>query len=144
MDLVDPAAFGNPPLYALIAVSTFFAIIFGVIFKDMLEYQVAKWQINRNTQAQINHQHPGVVITFLLTCLFLLIFLTACLCVFGFGARLAAIVASLMVLGPALLIWWQLGVQLQLLVKGGSAALDLDFFGSDAESTSAQTQDLDS
>lgn len=144
MDLVDPAAFGNPPLYSLIAVSTFFAIIFGVIFKDMLEYQVAKWQINRNTQAQINYQHPGVVITFLLTCLFLLIFLTACLCVFGFGARLAAIVASLMVLGPALLIWWQLGVQLQLLVKGGSAALDLDFFGSDPESTSAQTQDLDS
>jgi len=44
---MNPEPFVNPPVYTLIMVTNFFAIAFGFIFKDMLEYQVAQWDTNR-------------------------------------------------------------------------------------------------
>ncbi len=123
--------FINPPLYSAIALITPFAVIFGIIFKDMLEYRVAQWQLNRDTQARIHYDHPSVVITYLITCLLTTAFSTACLMVIGLDLTLSAIIAVGLVGSTAALIWWQLGSLLRTLVAGGSAAIDIDFFGAE-------------
>lgn len=120
-------SFVNPPIYSLIAVTTFIAIVFGILFKDMLEYQVATWQYHRKTQVKIEYQRPSLILTYLGLCGSILVFLSACLSVFGFSWTIATVIAGLMVVFLGGLIWWQMGIQLDLLVQGGSAALDLDF-----------------
>lgn len=123
--------FVNPPLYSAIALITPFAVIFGVIFKDMLEYRVAEWQINRETQDRIYYDHPSVVLTYLATCLLTIAFSSACLMVIGLDLTLSTLVALVLVGSTAALIWWQLGALLKTLVAGGSEAIDIDFFGAE-------------
>lgn len=124
--------FINPPLYSAIALITPFAVLFGIIFKDMLEYRVAQWQLNRETQDRIHYDHPSVVITYLITCLLTTAFSAACLMVIGLDLTLSSIIALVLVGSTAALIWWQLGSLLQALVAGGSAAIDIDFFEAEA------------
>ncbi len=126
--------FVNPPIYSAIAVTNFFAVIFGLIFKDMLEYQVNRWQANRDTQPTVEYQTPGIVITYLLTCLFTILFLTACFMVIGINVSTALAIAGILTAATAALIWFQLGSLLTELVAGGSAALDIDSFGGAEES----------
>lgn len=128
---MTPEPFVNPPLYSAIALITPFAIIFGVIFKDMLEYRVALWQLNRETETRIHYDHPSVVLTYLITCLLTTAFSAACLMVIGLDLQLATIIATVLVGSTAALIWWQLGSLLQTLVAGGSEAIDIDLWGSE-------------
>jgi len=107
-------------------------VIFGVIFKDMLEYRVAEWQLNRETQGRIHYDHPSVVLTYLATCLLTTAFSVACLMVIGLDLTLSTSVAVILVGSTAALIWWQLGSLLKTLVAGGSEAIDIDFFGAEA------------
>lgn len=131
-----PEPFINPPLYSAIALITPFAVIFGIIFKDMLEYRVAEWQLNRETQDRIHYTHPSVVLTYLITCVLTAVFSAACLMVIGLDLTLATLVAVGLVGSTAALIWWQLGSLLRQLVAGGSEAIDIDFPGSEAASAS--------
>ncbi len=124
--------FINPPLYSAIALITPFAVIFGVIFKDMLEYRVAEWQLNRETQDRVHYDHPSVVLTYLTTCLLTTAFSVACLMVIGLDLTFSTSVAVILVGSTAALIWWQLGSLLKTLVAGGSKAIDIDFFGAEA------------
>jgi len=124
--------FVNPPIYSAIALLSFFAIIFGIIFKDKLEYQVALWQLNRDSQAQIRYRTPGVILTYILCCLFTFGFVAACLYVFGLSLTLAGWVGGVLVLLTAGLVWWQLGSLLELLALGGSQAIDIDSYGAGA------------
>ncbi|HIK21809.1 MAG TPA: hypothetical protein IGR15_12330 [Synechococcus sp. M44_DOE_062] len=126
----DP--FANPPIYSAIALLSFFAIIFGILFKDKLEYQVALWQLNRDSQAQIRYRTPGVILTYSLCCLFTFGFVAACLNVFGLSVVLATCVGGILVLGTAGLVWWQLGSLMALLATGGSQAIDIDSYGAGA------------
>ncbi len=124
--------FVNPPIYSAIALFSFFAVIFGIIFKDKLEYQVALWQLNRDSQAQIRYRTPGVILTYSLCCLFTFGFVAACLYVFGLSLTLAGWVGGVLVLLTAGLVWWQLGSLLELLAMGGSQAIDIDSYGAGA------------
>ncbi|MDX2270965.1 MAG: hypothetical protein NW237_03315 [Cyanobacteriota bacterium] len=126
---MSPEPFVNPPLYSVVAVTNAFAVMFGIIFKDMLEYRVALWQANRDQQAQIEYVRPGLVISYLLTCLWVGLFLAACFLVIGFTPLLSGITAAIMVVLTGGLIWWQLGSLLQLLAVGGSEAIDIDSYG---------------
>ncbi|MFS8806199.1 hypothetical protein NW837_01885 [Synechococcus sp. R6-10] len=128
--LSDP--FVNPPIYSAIALFSFFAVIFGIIFKDNLEYQVALWQLNRDSQAQIRYRTPGVILTYSLCCLFTSGFVAACLNVFGLSMALAACVGGILVLSTAGLVWWQLGSLMALLAAGGSQAIDINSYGAGA------------
>lgn len=121
--------FANPPIYSAIALFSFFAVIFGIIFKDKLEYQVAFWQLNRDSQAQIHYRTPGVILTYSLCCLFTFGFVAACLHVFGLSLTLAGLVGGILVLFTAGLVWWRLGSLLELLVAGGSQAIDINSYG---------------
>lgn len=127
--MYDPAPFVNPPLYTAIILTNVVSILFGLIFKDMLEYRVAWWQAHRETEPTIRYQTPGILFTYGVTCLALVGFSTACLMVIGLTLKIAAIMAAALVLGTAAFIWWQLGSLLALLAEGGSAAIDIDSFG---------------
>ncbi len=127
--MYDPTPFVNPPLYTAIILTNVVAILSGIVFKDLLEYQVAWWQANRETEPGIRYQTPGILLTFAVTCLSLVAFSTACLMVVGLNLQVAGIIAAVLVLGTAALIWWQLGSLLKMLVMGGSAAIDIDSFG---------------
>jgi hypothetical protein len=127
---MNPEPFVNPPVYTLIMVTNFFAIAFGFIFKDMLEYQVAHWDSNRQSQQRINYKKPNIIAAYLGLSISLLAFVGASLSVFGLVWWLAYILSAIVVLPTALLIWVQLGSMLILLVRGGSEAVDIDSYGS--------------
>ncbi|MEO1134744.1 MAG: hypothetical protein AAFX40_18845 [Cyanobacteria bacterium J06639_1] len=120
----DP--FLNPPLYAAIAVTNFFAVVFGLIFKDMLEYQVGRWQFNRDVQAEVEYKRPDLLFAFACTCFFAFLFSGCCLLLLAFPPSLAFGIAGAMVGVTALLIWVQMGSLLKMLVVGGSEAMTLD------------------
>lgn len=126
---MNPEHYVNPPVYTLIMVSNFVAIAFGFIFKDMLEYQVGKWNINRLTQAQINYKTPGILVAYLGLSISLFIFSGASLSVFCQIYWIAYGLGAIAVFPVALLIWVQLGSMLALLVEGGSQAVDIDSYG---------------
>jgi hypothetical protein len=126
---MNPEPFVNPPVYTLIMVSNFFAIAFGFIFKDMLEYRVAHWDSNRQSQQGINYKTPNIITAYLGLSISLVIFVGASLSVFGLVGWIAYILGAIVVLPTALLIWVQLGSMLILLVKGGSEAVDIDSYG---------------
>ncbi|NJL99593.1 MAG: hypothetical protein HC818_02300 [Synechococcaceae cyanobacterium RM1_1_27] len=128
-EMYDPTPFINPPLYTVIILTNVVSILSGIVFKDKLEYQAAWWQLNRETETKIKYQTPGILLTFLVMCLSLVAFSTATLMVVGLSLKVAGIIAAVLVLGTAALIWWQLGSLLTMLVAGGSAAIDIDSFG---------------
>jgi hypothetical protein len=120
----DP--FVNSPVNVAIMATNFFSIAWGFIFKDMLEYEVAQWDANRKTQTEIAYRRPRLVIAYLGLCAFLILFLASCFAYISFSPWLAIAVAIPTVGVVAILIWVQLGAMLQLLVRGGSAALSID------------------
>lgn len=126
---MNPEPFVNPPVYTLIMVTNFFAIAFGFIFKDMLEYQVSQWNTNRQSQQGINYSTPNIIVAYLGLCLSLLIFVAASLWVFCAINWIAFGLAAIVVIPTALLVWLQLGSMLALLAKGGSEAMDIDSYG---------------
>ncbi|MEO0854925.1 MAG: hypothetical protein AAFY15_15685 [Cyanobacteria bacterium J06648_11] len=138
----DP--FLNPPLYAAIAVTNFFAIVFGLIFKDMLEYQVARWQFNRDVQAEVEYKQPDLLFAFACTCFFSFLFSGCCLLLLAFPPSLAFGIAGVMIGFTAILIWVQMGSLLEMLVVGGSEAMTLDAWalGLDGDDTDVETGDL--
>ncbi len=122
----DSAYFVNPPIYSAIALLSFWAIIFGLIFKDQLEYQVALWSLNRKSQTAIPYRRPGMILTYSLCCLFSWGFVAACLQVFGLSLFTAALVGGILILSTGGLVWWRLGSLLELLAQGGSQAIALE------------------
>lgn len=114
------------PLYLTIILSTFFSIIFGIIFKDMLEYQVSLWTISTQPQARINYKTPNIIIAYCATTLFVLLCVASSLTVFVQIYWLAAIISVIVVLPTALLVWVQLGSMLNLWATQGLEAVDLD------------------
>lgn len=126
---MQPDHYVNPPVYTLIMVTNFIAIAFGFIFKDMLEYQVSKWNINRLTQAEINYKTPSILIAYLGLSISLFVFSGASLSVFCQFYWIAYGLGAIAVFPVALLIWVQLGSMLALLAQGGSEAVDIDSYG---------------
>jgi hypothetical protein len=115
-----------PAISAAIMITTFFAIATGFIFKDVLEYQVDYWYAHRDTQDYINYKTPSGTLAYILMTIFLTLFMGECLSVFKIGPLFSWGIAVITVIPTTVLIWLQLGSMLELLVRGGSAAIDLD------------------
>ncbi|NEO85705.1 MAG: hypothetical protein F6J87_15855 [Spirulina sp. SIO3F2] len=131
-----------PAISTAILFTTFFAIATGFIFKDMLEYQVHYWHENRQTEPRIRYDQPQVKVAYLLLTFFLTLFMGECLSVFRIGLLFAGGISVAMVLPTAFLVWVQLGSMLELLVKGGSQAIDIDSYEfGQALRTEASTQE---
>lgn len=111
---------------AIILIALFFAISFGLIFKAMLSYQINRWNDNRQTQTAIEYQKPQIKIAYFATSIFTYGCVAKSLGALGFFDTLAYGTAAVVVIPTAILIWIQLGSMLSLLVKGGSAAIDID------------------
>ncbi|WP_017325593.1 hypothetical protein [Synechococcus sp. PCC 7336] len=109
-----------------IPMTLFFAIAWGLMFKDMLEYEVQRWDANRETQDRVEYNQPRIFFTYAVTCLLLLAFSIYCLLAIGFPANIASGIAASMVGFTGILIWVQLGALLKELVEGGSEALQID------------------
>lgn len=107
---------------------TFLAIANGFIFKDGLEYQVDRWDRNRQTQAKIEYRRPHLIFAYIWLSFFLFCFVAACLSVFKIGLLLSVLLGAVVVFPMAILIWIQLGAMLALLAKGGSKAIDIDSY----------------
>ncbi|MCG9884173.1 MAG: hypothetical protein MH825_01130 [Cyanobacteria bacterium] len=114
-----------PPVTVVI-ISTIFAVSFGLVFKDMLEYQVGRWQINRATQRTVEYKNPQLRLAFLGMSAFTFMAMGSSLHVLGFFTTLAYGVGAVVVVPTALFIWFQLGSMFELMVSGGSAAIDID------------------
>jgi len=117
------------PIYILVVASTLLAITWGIIFKDMLEYQVNQWYANRTTQTSINYKKKNISVTYTGLTFFVLVSMGSSFAVFGFSPIFAFAMASVVVISTAILVWVQLGSMLQLLVSGGSEAMDIDSYG---------------
>lgn len=116
----------NLPTDKLVSISLFFAITFGFIFKDMLEYQVAYWQKNRQTVKTIKYNQENIIVAYITMTFFAWIVVGAVLSNFGLGQTFGYGLSVLTVLPTALFIWVQLGSMLKLLVSNGSEALIID------------------
>ncbi|WP_413166572.1 hypothetical protein ACL6C3_07645 [Capilliphycus salinus ALCB114379] len=116
------------PIYSLIVATTFLAVMLGIIFKDMLEYQVALWTANPDAKSQINYKTGNIVLAYSLTSLFVLFSVALSLTVFVQIFWLASAIAVAVVVPTAFLMWFQLGSMLQLWSDKGIEAIDLDFF----------------
>ena len=117
-----------PPV-TIVLISTFLAIMLGIICKDMLEYQVNTWYANRQTQDRIHYQTMQSRIAYALLTLFTYLSMGSSLSVLGFFNLLAYGVGFVVVVPTALLLWFQLGSMLELMVRGGSAAINIDAYG---------------
>ncbi|MGB3493377.1 MAG: hypothetical protein WBA57_11650 [Elainellaceae cyanobacterium] len=117
------------PVYIVVVASTLLAVAWGLIFKDMLEYQVNSWYANRASQPEVYYQKPVIVFTYTVLTLFVSICVASSLTVFGFSILWASVIGGVIVVPTAALIWFQLGSMLKLLVFGGSEAVDIDSYG---------------
>ncbi len=117
-----------PLVSTFIMIVTFLAIANGFIFKDGLEYQIDRWNDNRDTQTEIEYRQPHLVFAYVWLTFFLFCFVAACLSVFEIGYWLAIGLGALVVFPMAVLIWIQLGSMLTLLASGGSEAIDIDAY----------------
>lgn len=116
------------PIYTLIVATTVFAVLFGVIFKDMLEYQVRLWTANPESQGKINYNNGNIIVAYCGTTLFVFFSVALSLTVFLQLFWLSAIIGFVVVIPTALLMWVQLGSMLQLWGTNGIEAVDIDFF----------------
>ncbi len=115
-----------PLSYTIVFVTTVFAILIGIIFKDMLEYQLRQWQLDPDPQSKINYRTSNIVISYSLTTLFVFFSVASSLAVFVPIYWLASGVGAVVVFPTALLIWVQLGSMLDLFAEQGLEAVDLD------------------
>ena len=106
--------------------SLFFAFAWGLMFKDMLVHEVARWNANRKTQESVEYRRPRIFFTYAVTSLLLVVFSIYSFVAIGFPLSYGVPISVVMVAFPAILIWVQLGSLLRELVQGGSKALEID------------------
>lgn len=129
INTMTPETESLKPIYIVVITSTLLAVTWGIIFKDMLEYQVNQWYANRESQATVRYQKPNILATYIGLSMFVFICIGSSFSVFGFSYLIAFALASVVVIPTALLVWFQLGSMFQLLVSGGSEAIDIDSYG---------------
>ena len=112
----------------IVLIALVFAVAFGLIFKAMLEYQVNLWHDNRQTQERIHYNNTQTKLAYLGMSIFMFICVGQSLHILGFFTTLAFGTAAIVTIPTALLIWFQLGSMLELIVKGGSAAIDIETY----------------
>ena len=118
--------FFNFPVYTVIQLTLLFAILLGVIFKDMLEYKLTLWSRGQNSQIKIDYQTPNIMAAYLGTTLFVFFCVAASLSVFNIIEWLSIIMGVIVVFPTALLIWVQLGSMFNLMANEGIEAINIE------------------
>ncbi|MGB3405733.1 MAG: hypothetical protein WBA77_23840 [Microcoleaceae cyanobacterium] len=115
-----------PPIYIIVIATTVFAVLLGLIFKDMLEYQLALWRFDPDPKSLINYRTNNIRIAYSATSLFVFLCVASSLAVFIPIYWLAIVVGAVVVFPTAFLMWVQLGSMLDMLATKGLEAVDLD------------------
>ncbi|MCL2923302.1 MAG: hypothetical protein MGF17_01370 [Trichodesmium sp. MAG_R04] len=118
--------FFNFPVYTVIQLTLLFAILLGVIFKDMLEYKLTLWSRSKNSETKIDYQTPNIMAAYLGTTLFVFCCVAASLSVFNIIEQLSIIMGAIVVFPTALLIWLQLGSMFNLMANEGIEAISIE------------------
>ncbi len=116
------------PPYLLILVGLFISLTCGLAFKAILEQKVRKGLQTPSLSILDEMQGIEFKLPFLGTCLGIWIFLATGLEIFSITPWFSYGVSLITTIFIAALIWTQLGKLLVEFQKGGSKALDLDFF----------------
>lgn len=114
------------PIYIVVVASTILAILWGIIFKDMLEYQVAVWRDSPQRSTSIPYKTPNLITAYLGMIVFVSLSVSSSLAVFIPVYWIAGVIGLIVVIPTALLIWAQLGSMLNLLATQGYEAIDID------------------
>lgn len=114
------------PIYTVVVASTVLAILWGIIFKDMLEYQVAIWRETPQRSTSIPYKTQNLITAYLGMIVFILLSVSSSLAVFIPVYWIAGVMGLIVVIPTALLIWAQLGSMLNLLATQGYEAIDID------------------
>lgn len=117
----------NPPYFLLVA-GLLMSVTSGLAFEATLKQAVQEWARNRSTRTLANLQGMGLFLPFLGICVGVCVFLASGIEIFGFPGMIAYGVSFLLTVMTAALVWYQLGIILIQLERGGSKALDLDSF----------------
>ena len=118
--------FFNFPVYTVIQLTLLFAILLGVIFKDMLEYKLTLWSRSKNSGTKIDYQTPNIIAAYLGTALFVFCCVAASLSVFNIIEQLSIIMGAIVVFPTTLLIWVQLGSMFNLMANEGIEAINIE------------------
>ena len=117
----------QPPYFLLIA-GLLAGATSGLAFKASLEQLVQAWNRDRSINLPARAKEKELFIPFVGIGCGICAFLSSGLQIFGFPASIAILFAVPLGIGTCGLVWWQLGKLLEMLVSGGSKALDLDSF----------------
>lgn len=117
----------NPP-YVLLIAGLLAAIVSGVAFEQMLKQSVKDWSLNRSTRTLATLRGFSLGIPFIGICIGVCVFLASGIEIFGFPTMIAYTLSFVLTVMTAGLVWYQLGIILTQLERGGSKALDLDSF----------------
>jgi hypothetical protein len=119
--------FPQPP-YFMLVVGLFIGITCGLSFESLLKKRVYAWSKNPAKYQLDDIKAGGLQFPFFGICLGICVFLAAGLEIFNLSTLFAYLIAIPLTLFTANLIWSQLRDVLRQLEKGGSKALDLDYF----------------
>lgn len=119
--------FPEPPYFLLFA-GLFAGISSGIAFQATLKQQVNEWSKNRSTRILAQMQGAQLQLPFVGITVGICVFLAAGLEVFGFPAPLTYIISIPLTLLTSWLVWFQLTRVLVQIERGGSQALDLDYW----------------
>lgn len=119
------SSFYDPPYFLLVA-GLLAGLASGKAFEVTLKELIDEWVRTRSTRILSNLQGMQLLLPFLGICGGVCVFLASGLIVYGFPLSLSYLVAGILTVGTALLVWSQLNSMLVLLAKGGSKAIDLD------------------
>jgi len=114
------------PPYFLLAAGLFIAITSGLAFAAVLKESIGDWYKKRSTRSISKMQGLAIQLPFLGICLGSCVFLASGMCIFGFTAKIAYLMAGPLVLLSAGLVWTQLKNNLALLESGNPRAFELD------------------
>lgn len=117
--------YSEPPYFLLIA-SLLAGITSGFAFKATLEQMVRKWSRDRTINLTEEVNKLELRMPFFGIAIGICVFLASGLQIFTFPVDLSYILSLPLTLLTSGLVWWQLGKLLEQLMRGGSAALDLD------------------
>lgn len=114
------------PPYLLLLVGLFAGITSGFAFESSLKLMVQTWYENQDTETLSNTRRTALTLPYLGICLGICLFLASGLGVFLLPTWFCYAVSVPMTIFIGYLVWSQLGVNLTLLERGGSRAIDLD------------------
>jgi hypothetical protein len=117
--------FHEPPYFLLIA-GLLAGLASGKAFEVTLKQLVNQWSKTRSTRILNQLQGMQLLLPFVGISGGVCVFLASGLEIYGFPTWLSYIISSILTVGTAGLIWFQLNSLLLLLAQGGSRAIDID------------------